>query len=271
MKKYFLALSVITVLLYACKEEDAFNTPELASLQACQDNLHAEREFNDIGRIVEEVLTDNGQKKSCPNFSLMNANASDIDTLIIDFGNGKPGCLYSGKVRSGKIVVSYTGKYHDSLSVTTTTFDNYYANYKLVQGQIVTENKGRNINGNMWFTIDIKNASITSSNGAINWQSNRVREWINGQNTYFNLSDDRYKITGTATGNAVNGNYFTMRIIDTLNVDLNCLPYCIIKSGTAKVSPNGYSDRIINYGDSLCDCNVNVIINGTNFPIVIGN
>ena len=62
-----------------------------------------------------------------------------------------------------------------------------------------------------------------------------------------------------------------MTIIDSLHIDLGCLPdYCLIKSGTVKISPNGYADRIINYGDSLCDCNAEVIINGTTYPILIG-
>jgi len=278
MKKPFLALSILTILFYACKEEDVINTPELTSTQACQDNLTAESIFNDVGRIVEEGFLDNGQNKSCPNYNLINANTSDIDTLIIDFGNtGECPPIY-GKIRSVKIIITYTGRYRDSLSVITSTFDNYSVNYNLVQGERIVTNQGTNSNGNMWFTIDVNNASITTSNGAaINWESNTVREWVNGQNTYFDISDDRYKITGNenyiyaASGNGVNGNTFTMTITDTLNVDLGCLPSCVIKSGTAKISPNGYTDRMINYGDSLCDCNVNVIINENTYPIVIGD
>ena len=62
-----------------------------------------------------------------------------------------------------------------------------------------------------------------------------------------------------------------MNITEALNVDLSCLPSCVITSGTAKVSPNGYVDRIINYGDSICDCNFDVTINGITYPIVVGN
>jgi hypothetical protein len=264
MKKTFLALSILTVLLYACKEEDVINTPELTSTQACQDYLTAENIFNDVGRLVEEGLQANGQSKSCPSYNLL----SDT-TLIIDFGSTN--CLHNGKLRSGKINITYTGKYRDSLSVITTTFDNYHVSNNLVQGERIVKNQGINSNGNMWFTIEVNNASIGTSNGTINWGSNRVREWVNGQNTYFDISDDGYNITGTSSGNGVNGNAFTMTITDTLNVDLGCLPSCIIKSGTAKISPNDYVDRIINYGDSLCDCNVDVLINGTTYPIVIEN
>ena len=123
----------------------------------------------------------------------------------------------------------------------------------------------------MWFTIEVNNASINTSNGTINWESSRVREWVSGQNTYLNISDDRYMITGNASGNSVNGNAFTVEITDSLEVDLGCLPTCVIKNGKAKISPNGYANRIINYGNSLCDCNVNVIIDETTYPIVIGN
>ena len=265
MKKTFLALSILTIVLYACKDEDVINPPELTSTQASQDHLTAESIFDEIGRIVEEGLQANGKSQACHSYSLLNDN-----TLIIDFGSTN--CLHNGKLRKGKINITYTGNYRDSLSVITTTFDNYHVNDKLIQGERIVTNQGENNSGNLWFTIIVNNASITTTNGTINWQSNRIREWVNGQNTY-NIDDDRYKITGSANGNGVNGNPFTMTILDPLNVDLGCLSSssCIIKSGTAKISPSGYADRIINYGDSLCDCNVDVIINGTTYPVVIGN
>ena len=155
------------------------------------------------------------------------------------------------------------------MAVITTTFDNYHVNNNLVQGERVVTNQGRNNEGNMWFTIAVNNASINTANGTINWESTRTREWVNGMATYFDITDDRYKITGSANGTGVNNNSFSMEITDTLNVDLGCLPSCVIKSGTAKISPNGYADRIINYGDSLCDCNFDITINRTTYPIVV--
>ncbi len=278
MKKAFFALSIITILLCACKEE----IPELNSTQSCQDNAIAENIFNDVGYIVELGLQNNGQIKSCPSYKIMNVDTSsidtlinnvgcNIDTLIIDFGSDD--CLHNGKLRRGVINVTYTGKYRQNHSIIRTTFDNYYVSNNLIQGERIVTNQGINSRGNMWVRIKVKNASITTANGngIINWESEREREWVNGENTYFNILDDEYKTTGTASGNGLNGNSFTMTIIDSLHIDLGCLPdYCLIKSGTVKISPNGYADRIINYGDSLCDCNAEVIINGTTYPILIG-
>jgi len=267
MKKTFLALCSIAVLLYACKDEDVINNPDLTSTQATQDHLFAEQTFNDVSRIVEEGFLASGVNKSCAFYNLINNNPLDIDTLIINFGTNN--CLQNGKLRKGNIIITYTGKYRDSLAVITTTFDNYYVNNNLIQGERVVTNQGRNEDGNMWFTIAVNNASIVTNNGTINWSSNRTREWVSGRTTYGNISDDTYKITGSASGIGINNNSFSMEITDTLNIDLGCLPSCVIKSGTAKISPIGYADRIVNYGDSLCDCNFDITINGTNYPIVV--
>jgi len=267
MKKVLLAFSVITVLIYSCKDEDVINSPDPTNTQATQDHLFAEQTFNDVGRIVKEGFVANGQSKACPNYTLMNVNASDIDTLIINFGTTN--CLHNTKLRKGKLIITYTGKYRDSCAVMTTTFDNYYVNNNLVQGKRIVTNRGRNNKGNMWFTIEVNNASIGTNNGTINWNANRTREWVSGSATYYDISDDQYKITGAANGIGVNNNNFSMEITDTLNIDLGCLPSCVIKSGEAKIIPNGYADRIINYGDSLCDCNFDITINGNTYPIVI--
>ena len=267
MKKNFLALCSIAVLLYACKDKDVINNPDLTSTQATQDHLFAEQPFIDVDRIVTEGFLESGVNKSCASYNLINNNTLDIDTLIINFGTTN--CLDNGILRKGKVIITYSGKYHDSLTVMTTTFDNYYVNNNLVQGERVVTNQGRNILGNMCFTIAVNNSSIVTNNGIINWHSNRTKEWISGIETYGNIADDRYKITGSANGIGVNDNSFSIEITDTLNIDLGCLPSCVIKSGTAKISPNGYTDRIINYGDSLCDCNFEVTINGINYPILV--
>ena len=269
MKKYFSILSILTILLFSCKNEDIVNPNDLESTQASQDHLTIENIFNDVGYIVKEGLQNNGQSKLCPIYNLMNNNPSDIDTLVINFENNNE-CLHYGKIRNGKVVVTYTGAYNDSGSVITSSFDNYYINYNLIQGEMIVTNQGLNNDGKIWFITDINNASIVTIDGlSIDWESNLVMEWVNGKNTY-DMSDDKYKITGEASGNGINGGNFATSIIDTLHADLSCFPSCVITHGTAKVSAIGYENQTINYVDSLCNCDVNVIINGTTYPIVTG-
>ncbi len=267
MMKIETALIILTVLLCACKDENVINQNELTSTQAARDNIIAEQIFNDAGRMVDASFDANPNHKLGPSYIIMNSDTSNSDTLIINFGTST--VSNNTTIRSGKIISVYNGRYRDSLSVITTTFDDYHVNYNLIQGERIITNQGRNSKGNMLFEVEVKNASINTSNGTINWESSRVKEWVSGQNTYLNISDDRYMITGNSSGNSVNGNAFTAEITDSLEVYLGCLPTCVIKSGKAKISPNGYSDRIINYGDSICDCNFDITINGTSYPILV--
>ena len=276
MKNTILTLSILTILLYACKDEDIINTPEQISTQASQDHLFAENTFNDINRVVEDGFNDNGlSKSSCANYKSMASDSSDADTLIIDFG--EVDCLDEyGKLRRGKIIVIYTAPYQDSLAQISTTFDHYYVNStNWVQGSRTVTNLGRNVDGDMVFDIAV-DANITTEIGRIDWISNRTRFWTDGRNTTQYPFDDIYKVVGSASGNGLNNRDFTVKITDSLEVNLGCLlptitynKRCAIVSGKVKVTPDGYATREIDYGMGGCNCDFSVIINGKTYLVVI--
>ena len=276
MKKTILTLSILTILLYACKDENIINTPEQISTQASQDHLFAENTFNDINRVVEDGFNDNGlSKSSCANYKSMASDSSDADTLIIDFG--EVDCLDEyGKLRRGKIIVIYTAPYQDSLAQISTTFDHYYVNStNWVQGSRTVTNLGRNIDGDMVFDIAV-DANITTEIGRIDWISNRTRFWTDGRNTTQDPFDDIYKVMGSASGNGLNNRDFTVNITDSLEVNLGCLlptitynKRCAIVSGKVKVTPDGYAAREIDYGMGGCNCDFSVTINGKTYLVVV--
>ena len=276
MKKTILILSILTILLYACKDEDVINTPEQTSTQASQDHLFAENIFNDINRVVEDGFNDNGlSKSSCANYKSIASDSSDADTLIIDFG--EVDCLDNyGKLRRGKIIIIYTAPYQDSLSQISTTFDHYYVNStNWVQGSRTVTNLGRNVNGDMVFEI-VVDANITTEIGRIDWISNRTRFWTDGINTTQYPFDDIYTVVGSASGNGLNNRDFTVNITDSLEVNLGCLlptitynKRCVIVSGKVKVTPEGYAEREIDYGMGGCNCDFSVTINGETYLIVV--
>jgi hypothetical protein len=139
---------------------------------------------------------------------------------------------------------------------------------------MVVTNNGVNESGNMTFSIEVKNAKIIESGGkTINWESMRNKEWISGYNTFVNHDDDKYLISGSSSGNNTSGQEFEVNITKDLLVDLSCLEdhsnSCVITSGEAELIPNGFSTRIINYGDSICDCNYSVTLNGTEYFLVV--
>ena len=276
MNRTILTLSILTILLYACKDENIINTPEQTSTQASQDHLFAENTFNDINRVVEDGFNDNGlSKSSCANYKSMASDSSDADTLIIDFG--EVDCLDEyGKLRRGKIIVIYTAPYQDSLAQISTTFDHYYVNStNWVQGSRTVTNLGRNLDGDMVFDIAV-DANIITEIGRIDWISNRTRFWTDGRNTTQYPFDDIYKVMGSASGNGLNNRDFTVNITDSLEVNLGCLlptitynKRCAIVSGKVKVTPDGYAARKIDYGMGGCNCDFSVTINGKTYLVVV--
>ena len=54
-------------------------------------------------------------------------------------------------------------------------------------------------------------------------------------------------------------------------IEYNCLYGCLVTSGEVKLTPDGYEDRIIDYGNEGCDCNVVIITNSETYPKIILN
>ena len=109
------------------------------------------------------------------------------------------------------------------------------------------------------------NGSIDISNG------NYIKQLVSGYNTQYQYLDNIYKLTGNAQGNSSNNNNFSLEISDSLNMNLSCFESssCIITEGTSRLIPDGYEERIINYGDNSCDCDINAIIGEDTHPIIV--
>ena len=256
----------IIFLIAACQEDKINESGTITT----QDYLFAEHLFNDVGRIVEDAFISNGENKSCPGYTLMNLDTSNIDTIILDFGDGSPDdCLSYGKERRGKVIITYTGKYKDSLSVIRTTFDHYYVNNNWIQGERILTNNGRNQSGNITFSIEVIGASITGD-GTINWEANMIQELISGSGNIDPI-DDKYMISGHANGSSSNGENFSVTITEDIYADMSCAfsNSCILTSGAAELTPEGYTTRYISYGDSICDCNFWRNLNDEDHFIVI--
>lgn len=257
----FILVSLFLIIL-SCENKELLYPPANNSLQASEDYLTAENIFTDVGFIVKGAFFDNGiSRTSYPVYIKNDLDTTNADTLIIDFGSKNT--LFKNKLRRGRIISVYSGDYLESNAIISTYFDQYYSNNNLIEGTRVIENKGINPDGNMWFLITVIEASITTINGVIDWQSNQSREWVAGSSTLSNMFDDQYLISGTSFGNGVNGNGFTTNINKPLLLDLSCYGSspCLITNGQTIINPDNYSDRIINYGDSLCDCIFEISIN----------
>ncbi len=270
-------ISALTLLsIWGCKK-DKEDTDQRAAI----DNATAENAFNDVFKQVDngaKQTAESGAQKVMQLDSLGCATVSITPfdtvnwpkTLTIDFGTSNCLCA-DGKYRRGKIIAVLTGKYRTAGTVITVTLDNYYVSDNHVEGNKTITNMGHvgtyNGGNNLKYSIVVTNGKVTTSDGVITWESNRYREWIEGESTTWpNWQDDVYLITGSASGTTINQNPFTINITNPLRVALNCR---WIESGTLEITPQGLATRTLDFGSGNCDDQATVTINGVTYIITM--
>ncbi|MEQ8624864.1 MAG: hypothetical protein RJQ00_03175 [Vicingaceae bacterium] len=269
MRKSLFILFCISITVSSCqKDEEEMQAEEIVA-DAIEDNAEFENALNG----VENVSVDASDRESdsssyefenCASITVTPSWLSGTfpKTIVIDFGDSN--CLGTdGNYRRGKVNIILSGPYRDSGTTITTTLDNYYQNDNKIEATKTKTNLGRNGTGNIVFDVVVENGLFTSVNNyKISWRSNRTVEWIDGENTVFNIFDDEYEIDGAANGVTRNGNLFTMDILENLNIKLNCR---WIRSGKISIVPENFSARTVDYGNGNCDRLATYTTNGKDY------
>lgn len=262
--KQLLLLSLITFSLTACRK-DKDDDPIDVDYTSASDNARAEDVFSDMLAQVDKAVDDNGLRDACDPVVTFDTTSSPR-TITLDFGTVN--CTASnGRLRRGRILVTYTGRYRDAGTVITITPEEYYVNNNLVTGLKTVTNLGLDANDHPSFAVTV-NGAITAADGS--WTAThtaaRTRTWIEGFGTP-ELSDDVYLITGGGSGVNRNGLPYTTAITQALRVALSC-PF--ITAGTVQVTPASGVVRTIDYGSGACDGTFTVTVNGQTFTVTIG-
>jgi hypothetical protein len=261
---------VLLLSLISCQKSNQDDNPGLV-----QDNAMAEALFSEVKDIADEAWMQSsssgksGMETEWVIIGLCATITHDTTvspkTLTIDFG--QVNCLCAdGKNRRGIIQISYSGRYRDSGTVITHTFNNYFVNDNQILGTKTVTNNGTNQNGHINYSVVVSGSILKANNGGtITWNSNRTREWIAGSTTPTWL-DDVYLITGTASGTSASNTSYTMVITNPLRKEIGCKYFV---SGTLEITPAGKPVRLIDYGNGACDNIITVTINGNTFTILL--
>jgi len=256
----------------SCKKQTAAIS---ADTQAAQDNSYAEGTFTDAYNAVDVAARNGGSSlyktgaqqpdmMSGASVSITYDSISLTRKIIIDFGTGT--LCKDNRIRSGRIIATWNGRYRDSGTVITITFNNYTVNGDKVTGTKTITNLGHNTKGNIHFSIVVTGAGITTSTGTISWQSTRDREWIAGENTTA-WADDIYSITGSASGTNRKGQTFNITIVKPLVVALDCH---WIEQGSFEITTSaGNSTGTVDYGPGTCDNQASFSLNGKTYDFTL--
>ena len=266
MKRLFILIPFL-LLIMDCRKS---HRDEDKDLTAAEDYGRMELAYNNVFLIVDEAakatqgIRAAGSLITCA--TITSDTLSSPKTMVIDFGSTN--CTGAdGRNRRGKILVSLTGKYLDSLTVATITFQDYYVNDYLLAGSSTITNKGRNTAGNYSYKVAVNNGLLTEplNTWYINYNASRTFEWIAGSST-LTVTDDIYSISGSMSGAGRKGNSFSAVITSALRLENAC---GTIVSGALDLTPSNLNTRLLDFGAGSCDNSMHVTVNGFGFDVTL--
>jgi hypothetical protein len=259
----FLIIAVVTTSCKRKKEDE-----ETPSDTAVMESNDAQSQWDNVLKFSEDALeqydqltatvrTTSTEILGCTE-SVVQETISEgnfIGQITVDFGTSLTNACYDGRVRRGKLIIKYTGRYRDDNTVIQVTTENYYVNNAKVEGRRTVTNTGNYVFNVVDSGADGTGYSlITTLDGKrTSWKSVRTRKWVGGTSTPLNFSDDVYVINGSGEGVSSAGDQF---ITSANNITLRFLCYSAYiyapVSGIFTIqSARGL--RTIDYGMGECD------------------
>jgi hypothetical protein len=228
MRKLFIIMAIVSIIISSCKKKDETENVSY-SIEAAEDNSLSSTLFSDVTKQVEDVhLNQDGANKSyldssCAVITITHGDSASNFLWKADIDFGSNGCEYNGRTRRGIIHFTTTGAYRDSGTVIHVSLENYYVDDYHIEGTKTITNMGRNADGNIYYKIEVANASITAPDGSVRtWEATRFRTWVAGENTVLNWLDDEYDITGSSSGVTRSGKTYSINITEALRVKILC-------------------------------------------------
>lgn len=275
MKKSLLLIIALAFVAFSCENLDGDinkSLDETTDALAQEDNL-VEETINDLYTETDAVVNElddvgytAGLLKStndvCKTITIDYPDSTRFPKVItIDYG--EVGCEGTdGKVRSGKVIVTVTGRYRFEGTQRIIEFEDFYVDSNKIEGTKTVTNKG--MNGEyMEFSILIENFAITFSDGIqVTRNSERTRRWL--MSSYFNKKQKDWYVTGYSEGINYQGLSFTREITTELHASNQCR---WMMSGVVETVFEDGTIVVIDYGDDTCDNLATVTKNGEEYEI----
>jgi len=271
--KILLSVPIVLVFFFACNKKE---TP--VDVAVLDENILVEGMYADMSEMTEicmykaeDMIFDTAktsEKDLISDCAILNVSPSDTFTwpknYTIDFGSNN--CLCDdGRYRRGKVNVNTTGMYSDLATELTLSYDNYFLNDNKLSATVTIINMGLNTASYPNYTVSIQNATLVTSKGTISWQTERVKTWVNGNNTPWPLNnDDVFIHTGNSSGTYTDGTAFDVQIISPLLTNTYC-PW--IRSGVMEVTRQDNTVYTLDFGAGECDSLANIIVDGNEFGV----
>lgn len=251
----FLMTAVIAFALISC-EDSGITESEIVTLDLATEVTmeSAEEDVTTITDAADEMFqlsfgrTENGGRDEILDCATVERDTVN-QVITIDFGDGCEG--RRGRVRSGKIIVTYDGDRRTVGSFRSVTFDNFFVDSTQVEGtrtKTVTAVDAENLS----ITVDVTltGGKLTFGDGtSATREAQKTRVWE------FDASGDHVTtISGSASGVNRDGLDYSMNITEDIVFQRSCWRAGVfVPVSGVKMFTVGESTAIIDYGDGECD------------------
>jgi hypothetical protein len=230
--KIFALLFAMGILVVAC-DDVKLDEPEVDA-ELTEDNAFAAKNAADVFAAVNNGTSTPGKKTiGCETITYTPDPDATTYSMTITYSGD---CVDDGVVKSGTINVSFS-KIWEVNSVATIEFDNYTVNGVALSGTMTA--RFVSMDPTPVFEIDARNMVLTfEDDRTIEWLSDRTLTMLEGYDTKFDKSDDKWEIDGTSSGVSRNDKNFTRTETNLISQQSVCKWFT---GGTVKLSSNDNS------------------------------
>ena len=256
MKRIFgIMIALATTFMFACTEDSPLADDTALSTEDVDFDTTSEAAFDDVEDLTEESLDlssfDAGRfgRRNIPDCAVVTKD-EEAQTITIDFGDGCEG--RRGRIRSGVIIITWTGTRGEAGFTKVVTFENFFVDGVQVEGTRTSVNvSGSDANPKI-HNVTLVGGQLTFEDGTIATRdADHTRTW---EETEDDVIKTKY---GNASGINLDGLQYS-KVVDESNPLLfkrSCKESGIFApvSGITTISVEGEEDKIIDYGDGTCD------------------
>ena len=185
--------------------------------------------------------------------------------ITIDFGT--TGYIDSrGDTLKGKIIITLSANISKVGATKTINLVDFYVNGNNVKGSKSIVNNVLNAANNPSVTVTVSDTIIRVDKSTIIRNATRTREKIDNSGTPLNYWDDKFSITGSASGINAKGVAYTVEITNPLII-WNNYPYFV--KGTITTTTQTRT-AVLDYGNGDKDRKATLTINGVTKDMLLG-
>lgn len=270
----FIAAGIAALVFTACQEDMSVVESTSLDIESAAFSVSSESaletSYEDVASITDEGMErffEEGSRLGHGFGRLLECAEVERDTttntITIDFGDGCED--HHGTLRSGKIIVQYSGAKREPGSYRKVTFDNFKLDSILVEGvRTMTNATDTTVSDVYVFETKLEGGKLTFTDGSVaTREAAHVRTLYKGES----MDEDYATLSGGASGVLQDGTEYSSTILEDLVFSKSCRTHVPVSGVKEMIS--GDNTVVMDFGDGACDNLVEVTTNGETETIEI--